>query len=185
MRRLSGPGHCTVHKQLCLQESFSHLPSSPKLAVEAPVSAGPCESLGWLLPLAFASAEEPHTASAGAGISLLQLCGGTWWCRALSQSHLGMALRGQSSPAVGHQHPLAKEVHMSYAPFGEHCYILERFPLHSQATGLPLMEKGRMCLSRASQVRVQHTTFYGMHVPNSSTVLPAPLAWSWAGLQHH
>lgn len=56
---------------------------------------------------------------------------------------------------------------MNDFPFGEQWYVLERFPLHSQATRLPLMEKGRMYLSRASQVGGQDSAVYGMHVPLS------------------
>lgn len=56
---------------------------------------------------------------------------------------------------------------MNDFPFGEQWYVLERFPLHSQATRLPLMEKGRMYLSRASQVGGQDSAVYGMHVPSS------------------
>lgn len=45
------------------------------------------------------------------------------------------------------------------------------------------MEKGRMCLSRASQVSVQDTTIYGMHI--SPLQRSQPLwPWSWAVLQH-
>lgn len=73
---------------------------------------------------------------------------------------------------------------MNYFPFGEQWYILERFPLHSQATRLPLMEKGRMCLSRASQVSVQDTTFYGMHVPSPPQSSQPLWPCSWALLQH-
>lgn len=73
---------------------------------------------------------------------------------------------------------------MNYFPFGEQWYILERFPLHSQATRLPLMEKDRMCLSRASQVSVQDTTFYRMHVPAPPPRSQPLWPWSWAVLQH-
>lgn len=73
---------------------------------------------------------------------------------------------------------------MNYFPFGHQWYILERFPLHSRGSRFPLMEKGRMCLSRASQVSVQDTTIYGRHIsspPQSSQPL---WPWSWAVLQH-
>lgn len=73
---------------------------------------------------------------------------------------------------------------MNYFPFGEQWYILERFPLHSQATRLPLMEKGRMCLSRASQVGVQDTTFNGMRVPSPPQSSQPLWPWSRAVLQH-
>lgn len=46
-----------------------------------------------------------------------------------------------------------------FFPFGEQWYILERFPLYSEATRLPLMEKSRMYLSRASQVSGQDIPF--------------------------
>lgn len=64
---------------------------------------------------------------------------------------------------------------MNYFPFGQQWYILEKFPLHSQGSRFPLMEKGRMCLSSASQVSVQDYHLWDAYF-FSSTELSAPMA---------
>jgi len=68
----------------------------------------------------------------------------------------------QPNPSVKDQKTVMAEVandFLFFFPFGEQWYILERFPLHSEATRLPLMEKSRMYLSRASQVSGQDIPF--------------------------
>lgn len=79
-----------------------------------------------------------------------------------------IASHSQTNPSAKDQKMMMTEVanDFFFFPFGEQWYILERFPLHSEATRLPLMEKSRMYLSRASRVSSQDNPSYVINVPS-------------------
>lgn len=138
-----------------------------------------CERLDWLLPFPIASYESTQEPFVRPGISLYTAitelpdwlfitfesgkpCLNAW--RGFSWSNKPFSERSTKLKW--------RKSKLNYFPFGQQWYILERFPLRSQGSRFPLMEKGRMCLSRASQVSVQDTTFYGTHIPSLQSFQP-------------